>query len=474
MRSSLGNAAASVRVEEYKRPTFEAYLLEPRKERPAQPAGGACAGEARYYFGLPVTTGKVALARDPAAGRALVVVVVAAGRHAQPVVASGDAHLGADGRFDVAFTPEADPRASRDVTWTYALSADVTDEGGETRSASRSFRLGLRRAWRRASATGRVPVGGPGRRAHRAPHRPRRHAAAGAGPPGACSRWCSRSGRCFPQSSRCPKRRTASRSGPRTPGDALRPRWETASTRREQVLRQWKDGSAAGERVRSPTTRRARRRWRCRRCQAGRLSAALRDEGRRSAPYVMTRGDRRRRERRGCRPSRCRGPAVERTSVSRGRDGPAPGDVRLAGQPMPLEIWRQRAAARGAPAAVAGRDSRGRRAAHRATTDRGGFGITLTARARPPAHARRRRVFVPWDDRALKVSFSTFRDTLRPGAEGDLARHRAQRDPQKEPRTRRSCWRTCTIARSISSRRTAAASATRRLPDRSGVRAGSR
>src|SRR6185503_3273833 len=62
---------------------------------------------------------------------------------ASRVVAAGDARLGADGRFDFSFTPEADARASRDVTWTYAVEADVTDEGGETRSATRRFRLGF-------------------------------------------------------------------------------------------------------------------------------------------------------------------------------------------------------------------------------------------------------------------------------------------------------------------------------------------
>ena len=47
-----------IRVEEYKRPTFDAKLLDPQNPlRLNQPA--SVKGEARYYFGLPVTSGKV-------------------------------------------------------------------------------------------------------------------------------------------------------------------------------------------------------------------------------------------------------------------------------------------------------------------------------------------------------------------------------------------------------------------------------
>ena len=58
-------------------------------------------------------------------------------------VATGKASLAQDGTFAVTFTPKADERAGKDVTYRYRLSADVTDEGGETRSADRSFRLGF-------------------------------------------------------------------------------------------------------------------------------------------------------------------------------------------------------------------------------------------------------------------------------------------------------------------------------------------
>src|SRR5262249_28908970 len=54
--SSMGGAAA-VRVEEYKRPTFEVAMKDPasplRLNRPA-----TLRGEVRYYFGLPVVNGE--------------------------------------------------------------------------------------------------------------------------------------------------------------------------------------------------------------------------------------------------------------------------------------------------------------------------------------------------------------------------------------------------------------------------------
>jgi uncharacterized protein YfaS (alpha-2-macroglobulin family) len=139
---------ASVRVEEYKRPTFEVTLKDPetplRLNRPA-----TFRGEARYYFGLPVVNGSVRyrVYREP--------VLPWWWWHEGPrmqrfgggrqVVATGTAALKEDGSFQVTFTPETDERAakSREVTWRYRVEADATDEGGETRSASRAFRLGF-------------------------------------------------------------------------------------------------------------------------------------------------------------------------------------------------------------------------------------------------------------------------------------------------------------------------------------------
>jgi hypothetical protein len=136
---------ASVRVEEYKRPTFEVAWNDP--EQPLQLNREArVAGSARYYFGLPVRQGAVRwrVYREP---------VIPFGwwwpapSQIRRQIASGEAALDAEGRFEAVFTPEADPRlaegANRQISYRYLLEAELTDEGGETREASRAFHAGF-------------------------------------------------------------------------------------------------------------------------------------------------------------------------------------------------------------------------------------------------------------------------------------------------------------------------------------------
>ena len=119
-------------MEEYKRPTFEAKLLDPEKPlRLNQPA--ELKGEARYYFGLPVTAGKARwrVVRSPVYpwwwGYFYTV------NSQETVVATGESRLDDKGHFIMRFTPEADERLAkgegRAVSYRYAVSADVTDEG---------------------------------------------------------------------------------------------------------------------------------------------------------------------------------------------------------------------------------------------------------------------------------------------------------------------------------------------------------
>jgi len=143
LRTSLGGDAM-VRVEEYKRPTFSVDIIDPpealRLNRPA-----TLVGDVQYYFGLPVVTGDVAwrVTREPVYPWWWYWWYPTPSGESQ-LVASGDAGLDEEGRFEIDFTPEADEREAADgVTYRYRLSVDVTDEGGETRSAERSFRLGF-------------------------------------------------------------------------------------------------------------------------------------------------------------------------------------------------------------------------------------------------------------------------------------------------------------------------------------------
>ncbi len=138
-----------IRVEEYKRPTFEAKMLDPeqplRLNKPAH-----LKGEAKYYFGLPVTNGQVkwVVKREPVFPWWWFYCWWGSfnpGASGSQVIASGTSALKDDGTFSLEFLPEIDERLGRnkEVTYRYSVSADVTDEGGETRSARRAFRLGF-------------------------------------------------------------------------------------------------------------------------------------------------------------------------------------------------------------------------------------------------------------------------------------------------------------------------------------------
>ena len=228
-------AAPAIRVEEYKRPTFEVTLKDPteplRLNRPAtfdrrgalllRPAGRerrrALAGDAR-----------AALPRGGGAGGG----GGRAARRGRQTIASGTVALGADGTFAVAFTPAADERAGgdeKDVTLPSSRSAaDVTDEGGETRSASRAFRLGFVSVEATHRADGRASCAPERRLAVTVDaHRPRRRAARRRRAPGGSSRCVQPARRCCRPTSRCrPRRRGRTGAAAATPGDALRPRWE--------------------------------------------------------------------------------------------------------------------------------------------------------------------------------------------------------------------------------------------------------
>lgn len=91
-------------MEEYKRPTFEVTLKDAKAQlRLNRPA--TFQGEARYYFGMPVTSGSVRWRayREPVLpwwwwGPP-------SGASQRQVVATGTSPLGADGGFTIGFTP---------------------------------------------------------------------------------------------------------------------------------------------------------------------------------------------------------------------------------------------------------------------------------------------------------------------------------------------------------------------------------
>ena len=143
-RPAAGGVA--VRVEEYKRPKFRVELAKPAR---AVPLGGevTLTGTATTYTGLPVAAAKVSwrverqvrwptwcrwffpwLPFDSGAQR----------------ISRGTAVSDATGRFTIAFPAKPDrsvPRESLPV-FTFAVTADVTDAGGETRSADETVSVG--------------------------------------------------------------------------------------------------------------------------------------------------------------------------------------------------------------------------------------------------------------------------------------------------------------------------------------------
>lgn len=401
--SNLGGA---IRVEEYKRPTFEVELPAPevalRLNRPAE-----LRGSARYYFGLPVTAGKARwrVVRTPQypwwwwGARA-----------GTQTVATGESALDDEGRFSLKFTPEADERLAqgegRAVTYAYHASAEVTDEGGETRTAARTVQLGFvavqafvpaDRGFLLADQPGDVTIvrtdldGTP---------------QAGTG------RWrlvaldgpeATR----LPADEPLPVRGDAAKYA--TPGDTQRPRWHTAYNE-QAVLRSWTDGRELGAAdITHDAQGRAAIRLPALAAGAYRLHYATRDAF--GADYVMQHE------------LLVAGPApklalpavlrVERNAATVGETVKVLVHSGIPGQAMYLERWRAEERV-DRWTLVAGRDPAVVEIPI-AEADRGGFGLTLRTARDHQLLELAGTVFVPWDQKTLEIGFETFRDTLRPG-----------------------------------------------------------
>jgi len=139
------NGQSSVHVEEYKRPTFEVAMTPPDKQMRLN-TETTVLGKAGYYMGLPVSEGQVKYrvvrrtywpwwwfwwtGRSPASD--------------EFEVGSGRTALAEDGAFAVTFTPVADPDDGKNsaVTYAFTVNADVTNAAGETRTVSKTYRLG--------------------------------------------------------------------------------------------------------------------------------------------------------------------------------------------------------------------------------------------------------------------------------------------------------------------------------------------
>lgn len=433
--TSVGGQAA-VRVEEYKRPTFEAKLIDPtnalRLNKPA-----TLTGEVKYYFGLPVTSGQIRwrVTREPVYPFWWGWYWPTPGARAQ-VIATGRATLDAAGRFTVAFTPKADERASASapspervdggrapanaVSFRYRVVADVTSEDGETRTAERAFRLGFVSVEASLNAEARflrvsqknqvkatrtdldgVPRAGQARFRLIALVQPKATV--------------------LPADEPLPRLAAGGGGGPsaegdiETPGDRVRPRWNTDVTR-EQTMRRWTDGATVA---------------------AGTVTHDARGEAAIALPNLAPGAYRLRYETEddfgakyetqseymvvgdaaggGTAPLALPAVlAVESDSVGVGGTARILVTSGIPGQTMSFDVWRA-----------------GKRILHRRLVsgkdaplielpvkneDRGGFSVSLAAVHDHQLMSSTAEVHVPWDDRALSVSFATFRDKIRPGA----------------------------------------------------------
>ena len=145
-----GTGYSAVRVEEYKRPTFEVTLNEPEGEVQLNRTV-ELTGNARYFFGAPVNAGTVEwyVERVPKfryyGYRYRRGIYPARGQ--SQILKRAESTLRPDGTFELSFLAEADPPSGaleRQATrYDYKVHANVTDPGGETRFAERSISLGF-------------------------------------------------------------------------------------------------------------------------------------------------------------------------------------------------------------------------------------------------------------------------------------------------------------------------------------------
>ncbi len=405
---SSPSGRAAIQVEEYKRPSFEVRWEDAKSPlRLNQPA--SLTGSARYYFGLPVSNGRVRwrVTRQPQFPWWWAWSRPWRGGNGSQIVAQGSSPLGSDGTFEARFTASADERGAnaKDVSYVFQASADVTDEGGETRSDSRSFRLGFTSV----AATVRMDAGFL------------REGASGAmtviradldGAPREGTGTWRLLALVEPENALLPAEEPARPLFDdliTTPGDRLRPRWSQSESLKV-VLHRWADGR---EKAHGALTHDARGEARIEipplPAGAWRLRYETRDESggiARVEQDFLVAGRKM--------PVRLPGVVLaEQASVGVGGTAQILAFSGLPGQTFFLDILRDGQVA--SRRTLSGGDD-GLVEIPVEEKDRGGFAVRLSLVADHQFVSDSTRVLVPWDDKELQVSFATFRDRIRPGA----------------------------------------------------------
>lgn len=137
-----------IRVEEYKRPTFE-VVFDPVRSSPKLEQRAEVTGVARSYAGVPLDGAQVRWtvtrqARLPWWCGTYWRSIFPPGRPTE--IASGTAVTAADGTFTIGFLAQADRSIARaaDPTFTYTVQASATDVNGESQSSETSLSVGYR------------------------------------------------------------------------------------------------------------------------------------------------------------------------------------------------------------------------------------------------------------------------------------------------------------------------------------------
>lgn len=410
--SSL-SGGTGFRVEEYKRPTFEVTLDDPAEAvRLGRPA--TFSGQARYYFGLPVTEGSVSwrVVRQTVWSDRWRLWGWEPPWGGERVVATGTTALDPQGAFHLTFTPAGEEEvAAGGATWSFRVEAVVTEAAGETRETERRFRLGEAavEAWIGLADEARFLLAGtPG------VARIARTSLDGVPRPGEGT-WTLVALRqpeeaLLPADQPFPPSLEKDQGGFQTPGDALRPREEPGYSP-AGVLTLWEDG----ERIASGTARHK---------GDGRADIAL--PGLPAGAYRLryetvddfgTRVQAQQEILVAGREMPLALPAVLAVDRPRARVG---GTLHLLAhsglrdQPLFLEIYsggrlRERRALR------SDRDPSLLEIPLR-PEDRGGLGFRLVGVRDHQVLSQAAQVFVPWDNHELSVELATFRDKIRPGA----------------------------------------------------------
>ncbi|MBL8951470.1 MAG: hypothetical protein JNK82_11870, partial [Myxococcaceae bacterium] len=312
------------------------------------------------------------------------------------------------GSFEVGFKPEVDPKLDASVTYRYEVTADVTDEGGETRSASKGTRLGPVAIEARASLSEGFVIEGAD-----AEVSVRRTDLDGNGRAGKGTY------RLFaivqPQKALLPAdeplvERPGTKPDPnQTEGDTLRTRWG-ASYSPAVTMRTWKDGAEQG-RGEVVHDEKGAGRVPLAKLPAGayRLRYETRDEfGAKfetSTDFVVA-GKRFTLALPGF--LKLQGSTVKVGGTAKFFVGGSDG------QPIVFDLFRdqkrveRRVLRSGADGAVVELPV--------TAADRGGYSVSVQLVRDYQVMQFTENVYVPRDDKELKVEFATMRDTLRPGA----------------------------------------------------------